>query len=126
VCLWNAGYCSFILVLNEPSAAASRNGLIQVYSEENVFRLDYFSVYKVSVLHFLFFYKHSLEIQDFKSRALWGRSWLTFDTSSTPAGHFRIGDETLDNHADIPYGVTKLEDGYHVIAFRIFRVADEC
>jgi len=55
------------------------------------------------------------------------------DTSSTYAGHFRIGDKTLRAdpcswvafHPDIPHEVTKLEDGYRaVIAFKMFRVED--
>ena len=55
------------------------------------------------------------------------------DSSSTSAGHFRIGDKSLRAkscswvafHPDIPHEVTKLEDGYRaVLAFKIFRVAD--
>jgi len=55
------------------------------------------------------------------------------DSSSSSAGHFRIGDKTLRAeqcswvafHPDIPHEVTKLEDGYRaVMAFKIFRVAD--
>ena len=56
------------------------------------------------------------------------------DTSSTSAGHFRIGDKTLRAercswvafHPDIPHEITKLVDGYRaVVAFKIFRMADD-